>query len=153
MALSADQRAKKKELSMEYSQRWVLERMQMKSKLAWLLVVLMPFFPVIYILGGNIATIYVNSCNDTVENGILSSLKHYHHWNTNVAPYLPSPLSPPLPLLPPSPPPPNPLPPTLLPSLPRPDQHTQSRPSPSRQYGDRIVPENGAGVRAISRVR
>ena len=49
MALSSSKKEKKDELKSE-SQRWAFQRIQMKSKLAWLLLGILPFFPLIYIL-------------------------------------------------------------------------------------------------------
>jgi hypothetical protein len=37
-------------MDVELSQQWELERMQMKSKLAWILFLFMPLFPAVYIL-------------------------------------------------------------------------------------------------------
>ena len=48
-ALSSSRKNKKKESTSE-SQRWASQRIEMKSKLSWLLLAILPFFPLIYIL-------------------------------------------------------------------------------------------------------
>jgi hypothetical protein len=50
LAVKAARAAWKKKMDVELSQQWELERMQMKSKLAWILFLFMPLFPAVYIL-------------------------------------------------------------------------------------------------------
>ena len=48
-AFSSSRKLKMKEATSE-SQRWASQRIEMKSKLSWLLLAILPFFPLIYIL-------------------------------------------------------------------------------------------------------